>query len=217
MATATGRYAVLADMINRFMAIGESLTFIEVGTYNGYRAVKLCSDWMRRTSKPINYVGFDLFEDMTRDVNTKELSKSTLPPSLEAVDRLFQQAKVPHTLIKGDTKITIPKFVAESNFNLRDPRLIFIDGGHSLETVASDWEALSKLAGTYTVFIFDDYYENKEGFGCRETITKIQQDPKWNVNLLNPVDHVESSGLQIRMVQVMLRQLLDSPTEAQAA
>lgn len=217
MATATGRYAVLTDMINRFMALGESLTFIEVGTYNGYRAIKLCSEWIHRTNKPLNYIGFDLFEDMTRDVNTKELSKSTLPPSLAVVEKLFKQAKVPHRLIKGDTKITIPKFVAESNFNPRDPLLIFIDGGHSLETVASDWEALSKLAGIYTVFIFDDYYENKERFGCRETITKLQQDPKWNVNLLNPVDRVESSGLQIRMVQVTLRQPLDSPVEVQAA
>jgi hypothetical protein len=58
---------------------------------------------------------------------------------------------------------------------------------------------------SHTTVLFDDYYENKEGFGCQSLITTLQQENGYTVQLLDPVDVIPNSGLRIRMVAVRLK------------
>ena len=56
-------------------------------------------------------------------------------------------------LIKGNTRDTLPSYVAD---------FVYIDGGHSVATIRSDYEAVK---GSH-VIVFDDYYRPDAKGGC---------------------------------------------------
>ncbi len=59
-----------------------------------------------------------------------------------------------HSLILGDSKITVKKYVEENPKERFD--VIFIDGGHDYETAKADMENCLLLSGPNTIIIFDD-------------------------------------------------------------
>lgn len=143
-----------------------------------------------------------MFEEMTREMTQAELSKSRLPPSKSEVEqRISAVSKVSVQLFKGNTRDTI-KLVAPK---LPKMDLIFIDGGHSLETIASDWEGVKVCIDPGTIVMFDDYYENRDDYGCKTLVeTVLKPDPAYKVRLLDPLDKVERTKLDIRMVELRL-------------
>jgi predicted O-methyltransferase YrrM len=64
-----------------------------------------------------------------------------------------------HTLILGDSKITLPKFI-ENNPQIKFD-LIFIDGGHDFETALADVTNSLQLCHSDTVIIMDDVVHTK--------------------------------------------------------
>lgn len=205
------RYEALFSVLEDLAADRkEDVYFLEVGVYNGRRAANLCRYWREQTGGRFNYVGFDLFEDMDPATNTAELSKPVLPPSCDSVAATLKAAGAVAELIRGNTRETLPAFadrVAGAKYVYK-PDVIFLDGGHSLDTIASDWAALRQIVQPNTVVLLDDYYENRNDFGCKQLVTGLLGEknpdgaPVWSVELMNPVDIIESSGLVIRMVKV---------------
>ncbi len=193
-----GLFACLEDLMGEQK---QDVTYLEVGTYNGKRAADLCRYWREQTDGRFHYIGFDMFEDMFEEMNKAELSKSTLPPSRAEVQATLLKAGARTTLIKGNTRETLPSFVATMDGQVI-PDLIFVDGGHSLETIDSDWAAVKQLMGDHTRVVFDDYYENKDDFGCKQLITRLRADADYTVELLTPIDKPASTGLHIRMALV---------------
>jgi hypothetical protein len=58
-----------------------------------------------------------------------------------------------HTLILGDSTLTVPKYTSETNKKFD---VIFIDGGHDYAIAAADLENCMKLAHSETIVILDD-------------------------------------------------------------
>jgi len=204
---AATRYDALEACLEDLVEVGKrnaGVFVMEIGTYNGNRAVSMCKFWKGLVpNSTFYYVGFDLFEDMDTRTNAAELSKKVLPPSRQEVQKKIMDAGAIVELHKGNTRVTLPKYANKEPYLVHTlPDLIFIDGGHSLETIASDWEAVSKLMRPDAVVLFDDYYMNREDYGCKTLVTKLQQDPQYSVELLYPIDHVAQTGLDIRMVKV---------------
>jgi predicted O-methyltransferase YrrM len=135
------RYEELLAEINR----SKPKRILEIGVWNGKRAIEMCSGGAE-------YVGFDLFEEATCETDAVEKNVKA-HNSVEAVAKRLAAAGVKATLIKGNSRETVPAYQGEP-FDLA-----FIDGGHSVETIRSDWEAVKKLMRPGGLVIFDDYYE----------------------------------------------------------
>ena len=83
--------------------------------------------------------------------------------------------------------------------------LIFIDGGHTIETINNDWKYCQKLMDRNTVVIFDDYW-NIVGSGCKPLIDSLDKN-KFEVTILEPKDCFKKSWgiLETQMVRVEIK------------
>jgi len=174
---------------------------MEVGTWNGRRALQMierAKDF--HLAEEIEYYGFDLFELMTNEVNKNELSKK--PPTQHEVQKRLSSTGAKIFLFKGFSQRTLPQVVGK----LPAMDMIFIDGGHSLETIANDWNYCRQFMDEDTIVIFDDYYFDRDDVGCKPIVEMI--DPKeYDVTILPRRDRfLKTWGiLSINVVQVEKR------------
>lgn len=190
------RYRHLAETIDQHRC----RRILEIGTWNGWHA----EDMIRAAAKhwpadQVEYYGFDMFEDIDDAKIAAEISKR--PPSQETVERRLRDTGARIQLVKGDTTVTLPEVAAQ----LPKMDLIFIDGGHSYETVSSDWEHCRRLMHEGTVVLLDDFW-GQEDAGTDRVVRDIDRT-RYLVELLDPEDVFakEWGVLRVRFVRVRLR------------
>ncbi len=147
-------------------------------------------------AEAINYYGFDLFEEMKEETFVKEISKNPITEEQTKIKLGETGANI--DLFKGYTSSTLPQafpLLPKMDF-------IFIDGGHSLDTVANDWQWCERLMHDNTVVIFDDYW-NRDDAGAKPIIENLDRN-KYEVAILNPQDKFKKDWgvLEINFVRV---------------
>ena len=177
------RYGYLPKLIQQ----QKCHTIMEIGTKSGRSARNMITAALQHTQNhDVFYYGFDLWEQMTEQLFHYEFSK--WPPAKTIVEKELTKMGIQVQLYQGDTKQTLSAF---RKTKYRTPDFIFIDGGHSIETIESDWHHISHIMGPKTIVIFDDYYvmHNKKQpqKGCNFTIDSLNQT-KWNVQHLPHFD-----------------------------
>lgn len=182
------RYRRLIEEIDRTHA----RRIMEIGTYKGGHAEEMIRAAAKhRPASEVEYYGFDLFAPPP---NTEHTSR-TVPPSIDYVRAKLEKTGAKIRLFKGDSRETLPALLGPApQLGVTIPLLpimdvIFIDGGHSDETVASDWSCAREVMGPKTVVIFDDYWNYKEG-GSNATVKGIDRE-LFDVTLLEPVDEYQ--------------------------
>ena len=166
-------------------------TILEIGVWHGERARQLITAALSsRPAEGISYFGFDLFERMTPDLVAPEASHRSRNPSMAEIrERLssFADRGVTVKLFAGNTRETLAAAITE----LPPIDFAFIDGGHSYETVKSDWENVERVIHARSVVIFDDYVceeaVEREGFGVNRLMAEIDRS-RYKVEILEPVD-----------------------------
>jgi len=134
---------------------------IEIGTHRGVRASQLKHHCH-------TYYGFDLWEAGNDATDKRESNGKGRSTKQQAVQAL---AGCNFELIAGDTRETLPAFCKRGI----KADFVFIDGGHSVETIQSDWDAIKQILNLGAVVVFDDYYEpERAGFGCNSLVRRIQ-------------------------------------------
>lgn len=132
---------------------------VEIGTWNGKRACEMmavCNAY---------YTGFDLFEDATKDTDLEEMNVKPHEEMVEVAKRIEMTGLNKFALIRGNTRETLPKWIESKDFEPFD--FAFIDGGHSEETIKSDYEHIKKAISPGGTIVLDDWYDPAvEGFGC---------------------------------------------------
>lgn len=105
--SSAARYKYLFEFIKEY----RPKTIMEIGTWNGVRAKQMIYTASRfHNSADIQYIGFDLFEDLTSQQEKKEFAKK--PPSLQEVKTFLSSTGARISLYKGDTKKTLPKVIS---------------------------------------------------------------------------------------------------------
>ncbi len=179
------RYRRLAKLV----AFVKPKQIVEVGTHKADRAQLMCREALRHSDN-LHYVGYDLFEDATDETNKREMNGKGAGSQAAAIE-ILEAIKSYHPgftyeLVKGDTRNTLHGTQTQADF-------AFIDGGHSVETIAGDYEAL-KLS---RVIVFDDYYSNTEitnWFGCNRVLADIPHE------IMPEVDYMVGIGVQLATV-----------------
>ena len=141
-------------------------TVLEIGVFHGVTARNICELLYKIHGDDFRYVGLDLFEQSSENlsevipVNTFsnplkniyfKYIKRQNPYSIEAVEDLLKKFKKNIDLIKGNSN-TILKKIEMSKIDF-----VFIDGGHTYETVKNDLEGCLKVVKSNGVMICDDY------------------------------------------------------------
>ena len=82
--------------------------------------------------------------------------------------------------------------------------MIFIDGGHSVKTIESDWSNCIKFLSKNGIIILDDYYTGNKKvikkFGCNKLINKIKNN--YSVTYSNHTDYFPDKNYGIKLVYV---------------
>ncbi len=199
-----GRYSYLGVKVQE----NKSKTIMEIGTWNGQNTKRMTAAAIQSNNLffeerlGVVYYGFDVWEQMDKKLMDLEVSK--WPPAKSEVESLLNSTGVTVNLIQGNTHETLPKFV-EDNKDLKID-FVFIDGGHSFETIESDWDNVQKIIDENSVVIFDDYWYPPNGaeptFGCNKVIDALDRD-KWEVTEL-PISDTFPLG-RVHFVEVKLK------------
>ena len=173
------RYEQLIDLVIE----RQPQSIMEIGTWNGHRAIEMIYQ-----VPDAQYFGFDLFETATHETDEEE--KNVKPHhSADDVAQLLQINKIKAELYKGDTKDTLPVYLDKHGESSID--FIFIDGGHSVETIRSDWEHAKKAIKKGGIVVFDDYYNGMpdlDKYGANEVLKDL------DFELLPIADPVKGGG-----------------------
>lgn len=174
------RYRQFADIIETM----QPQTIIEIGVAQGHNAVSLCIAALRH-HETVHYIGYDLFERSFKTDKDEKNNKSVATEE-EIAEKLRAIPGLTFELVKGDTRKTLHGTEQSAD-------LVFIDGGHSVETIRGDYEAVKNSS----VIVFDDYYTSgvdTEKFGCNKIVENLPHE------LLSREDR--NNGAAIRMAVV---------------
>ncbi len=148
---------------------------LEIGVYNGRRSLQMI-EAAKIFSQDVYYYGFDLFEDSNKSIIKRESSKKASRMK-DIIKLLSKHTKV--FLFKGFTKQTLKRF-AKKNKTIID--FAFIDGGHKVETIASDYYYCKKICKKKSIIVFDDFYSlnqpNTKKFGSNKIFFKLKDRQK---------------------------------------
>jgi hypothetical protein len=176
---------------------------LEIGVFNGHFASRMLVA-ANKNSSDVEYVGIDLFQELQTQENY--ISEASLwPDSREKVLNLLERSfRTTSIELIQDYSNNALKSLNGSKFDL-----IFIDGGHSYETVKTDWELSKNLVSKSGVVFFDDYVNRNgtlSGFGVNEVIDQID-GVEYEVTILKRKDFFRHSfgWLTTRIVKVSTR------------
>ncbi len=146
--------------------------FLEIGVFCGVTARNTCDYLFQVHGNDFNYTGIDLFgghKKLTNDeIEPKFLKDQKFSNpfknlyynyilkedlnSLDSIKKFLKKYKNNINLIAGDTNTVLHQI------NLQSIDFVFIDGGHSYETVMNDLITLyQNLKGKNKVLLCDDY------------------------------------------------------------
>ena len=183
------RYAQLLGIVQQL----QPAKIIEVGTWRGDRAIEF-----HKVAPKAQYVGFDLFEDATAETDADE--RNVKPHyTLESVTERLKQAGVSFKLYKGDTRETFTAYATNGGVeSLAD--IVFIDGGHSVETITSDLKNAEMAVKPGGIIVMDDYYsemppEDLAAYGAQAVL----QDRQFE---LLPIKDKVAGGGKVQMALI---------------
>ncbi len=166
-----GRYGKRYDILLDIVEEEKPKTILEVGTYKGYRAIDMSERAIQYNS--VHYYGYDLFEDITPKILATELShhdwgiESEVRKELSKfkLDCLMNNKNTfNYTLIRGNTRETL--------VNCDPVDFVWLDGGHAIETIRSDYNNVKESK----CIVFDDYWDDDTLGGCKSLVDQLDAE-----------------------------------------
>jgi hypothetical protein len=164
----------------------EPRNILEIGTSSGQTAIGMIrTAGAMSEESAIAYFGVDLFESGKPSQWELEFTGGYIPPAkADVAARLKSETGADINLFAMDSRLLEDGLPDE---DLLKMDLIFIDGGHSLDTVASDWAFAKRSMHEHTVVVFDDYFPELPFIGAKATVDSIDRNV-YDVKLSTEID-----------------------------
>jgi hypothetical protein len=171
---------ILLDQIESF----KPKNFLEVGVFQGVTSRNICEKLNLINNGNFSFHGIDIFEDTNKAVDNKEktikhnklsnpikhlIFNIILKKDLYSIDSIYKflnKFKDSVNLYKGFSDTELPKV------GLSEIDMIFLDGGHSYETVSNDLSLILKEIKKGKVIICDDY--DQTSYGVKKAVDELK-------------------------------------------
>ena len=170
----------LLNLISKF----KPKNFLEIGVLEGVTSRNVCEQLNKINDGNFNFIGIDLFGDDLLENNNKEFTPISYsinnplkwvyfklilrmdPNSKECVEHLLKKFKNSVKIFKGYSKDVL-KII-----DLNKIDFVFLDGGHSYNTVKEDLSILTANLKENSVILCDDY--NVIHYGVKKAVDEIK-------------------------------------------
>ena len=182
----------IGDLFLNEVLLSNPKNFLEIGVFQGVTARNVCELLYKIHGINFKYIGVDIFEhdeksnnEIVPNINFRNLLKQFYyryikkenPYSLIAVKKLLKKFEENVELLKGDSKKILPII------DLTKVDYVFIDGGHSYETVKSDLNNCKIVIENKGIVLCDDY-DLSYAPGVKEAIDEFVLTEQYNVKIL---------------------------------
>jgi predicted O-methyltransferase YrrM len=192
------------NYILKYIRKNKPKTILEIGVFNGVFARRMLLNATNSINEIVSYTGVDLFEDLSIEIYKKEISLwASNQDSVHNNLSKIKNTKI--NLLKGYSRDVLPLLEGKIKFDL-----ILIDGGHSYETVKTDFYFARNLVSSNGAIFFDDYVNKQgvinDGYGVNKFVDDINR-ANYSVKISKNRDiFPKSYGLLItRIVKVQLK------------
>jgi len=166
--------------------------FLEIGIFQGVTARNICELLCKIHKNNFNYIGVDKFDldekaenEAVPNINFNNPLKQFYyryikrenPYSLISVKKLLKKFEKNVEILKGDSKKILP------NTDLTQIDYVFIDGGHSYETVKSDLNNCKIVIENNGIVLCDDY-NLSYALGVKNAIDEFVTKEQYNKKIL---------------------------------
>jgi predicted O-methyltransferase YrrM len=167
------------SILNEYIFENKCKRIMEIGVADGENARSMVEVAIQNfLSDEVEYYGFDFFDD---DSKMKQIRQK-----LEETGCRFR-------LFKGDSVETLHRIVK----TLPKMDLIFIDGGHSYETVKNDWENSKTLIHERTAVFFHNYNFS----GVKRLVDSISRE-EYQVKIIHPPSDCDTAFVKKRNIHL---------------
>ena len=166
--------------------------FLEIGIFQGVTARNICELLYKIHDNNFKYIGvdkFDLDEKTNNEIIPSNNFKNPLkqfyyqyiikenPYSLKSVKNLLKKFDKNIDIFKGDSKIVLPKI------DLSEINYVFLDGGHSYDTVINDLINCKVVVENNGVILCDDY-DLSYAPGVKKAIDEFVAKEQYDIKIL---------------------------------
>ena len=181
--------SLLLDQINLY----KPKNFLEVGVFQGVTSRNVCEKLNKLHEGNFSFHGIDIFENSNNTFDSKEktikhnklsnpfkhlLFNIILKKDLFSIDSVYE------FLNKFKGKVHLYKGLSETELlkvDLLNIDMIFLDGGHSYETVSQDLSLILKRIKKNKIIICDDY--DQKGYGVKRAVDELKGTVSDIINL----------------------------------
>ena len=172
-----------ANILLNQIEIYKPKNFIEVGVFQGVTSRNVCEKLYEIHKENFLFHGIDIFEDTNINIDNKEMTikhnkisnpfkhlifNIILKKNLFSIDSIYsflKKFKNNVQLYKGFSETELPKI------DMSKIDMVFLDGGHSYETVRSDLSLILKGIKKNKIIICDDY--DQVDYGVKKAVDEL--------------------------------------------
>ena len=180
---------LLMDQIENY----QPKVFLEVGVFQGVTSRNVCELLNKINKGNFLFYGIDIFESTNNEINNREMTVKhnkisnpikhllfniILKKNLFSIDSIYK------FLGKFKNNVKLYKGLSNSELlkiDLSAVDMVFLDGGHSYETVREDLSLILKQIKKEKIIICDDY--DQLNYGVKKAVDEIKDQVTDVINL----------------------------------